>query len=296
MTGRLSQGSRGARRGFASAALVCLVAGALLSAVPSADGQIEPDERGLWEIWQLKSASPEDHAAVVAACAAFSGKREQDPLNRVADTLAAWHLLKQGKSPEATALFDRHVGAKGSPIGRGAAIVAASWLTRMDRERVKTALQYYYRKEIGYPRTLRDLAAFEALPKGLAPPYKDRWDRAWSYRLVGLKTLPGLLDQKYELQAQDLGSGSDLADALTLDYGERIEAKAVGMRSTTPGHEVVDMVVGPRARDDAKPGGRTSLASIGMWTEGVYLAYVGKRILLVCDRYHWKVLVKPAGP
>jgi len=278
-------------------ALVCIVAVVLFAAALPVDAQLALDEKGLWEIWQKQKASPDDHAGLVAACAEFTRKHSHDPLNGVADTVAAWHLLKLGKRAEAAALLERYVRIARSPLGRGVGIVASSWLTRMDRERVKAALQFYYRKEIGYPRTLQDLAAYEKLPKVLTPPYKDRWGQAWTYRLVGLKTLPGLLNQKYDLQSRTLEGGSDLPKALTLGFGEGIEAKPAGMRSTTPGHEVVDMLFGPRAREtDAGANGRASVVSVGTWTEGVFLAYVGKRIILVCDRYHWEILVKPTGP
>ena len=277
--------------------LTCVVTAALLAAAFPAGAQQELDERGLWEIWQQQEAAPEDSAAIVAACEEFKKKHAYDALNGVADTLAAWHLLKLGKRAEAAALFGLYVRRMSNPLGRGASIIASSWLTRMDRAQVRATLQFYYRKEIGYPRTLQDLAAYKGLPIDLKPPYKDRWDQAWSYRLVGLKTIPGLLDQKYELLSRTLGDGSDLAQALTLKYGEKIDAKAVGMRSSTPGREVVDMVIGARAREsEIGPKTRTSLVSVGTWTEGMFLAYVGKRILLVCDRHHWEILVRPTEP
>jgi hypothetical protein len=287
---------RSDRRGKVRRRVASVVAGALLACLPCADAQQELDERGLWDIWQKQAAAPDDHAGLVAACAEFNKQHSHDPLNGVADTFAAWHLLKMGKGAEATAILKRYARAMSNPLGRGTGILASAWLTRMDREQVRATLQFYYRKEIGYPRTLQDLAAYKGLPIDLKPPYKDRWDQAWSYRLVGLKTLPGLLDQKYELQSRKLGEGSDLAEALALGYGERIEAKAVGMRSATAGREIVDMLIGARASESySGPKDKASLASVGMWTEGVFLAYVGQRIILVCDYYHWKILVKPTG-
>ena len=98
-------------------------------------------------------------------------------------------------------------------------------MTRIDRERVKAALQFYYRREVRYPRALDELIAYKWMPKELAPPREDRFGSEWRYALVGFKSMSGLLDQKYEISASKLGKGSDLTEALTKPYGSMLRIR-----------------------------------------------------------------------
>ena len=273
----------------------------LLSAmcVPHAIAQAGAgNERAIWQLWKMQQATPGDHTALLAACQAFKQAHPEDPFVVLSETLGAWHLLKLGRTPEAVAMLEASAQRPVGPLTPGGRALASAWLTRVDRERVRHALQFYYRREIGYPKNLAELAAYEALPETLRFPPQDRWQRPWHYRLVGYRRLSGLQNQKYELQSARLGARSDLAQALAAPYAEQITLRPLGLSSTAPGREVVEMErvpppgaadaeeVSPRARQTAQVGVHT-------WTEDVLLVYVGQHIILVCDRSHWKVFPKP---
>jgi hypothetical protein len=167
-------------------------------------------------------------------------------------------------------------------------------------ERIKKALQFYYRREIAYPDTLNSLAAYSALPKEMAFPMKDRGGNQWAYRLVGIRHMPGLLDQKYRLRSRMLGSGSDLAQALKVPYAERIRVRPLGVQSVVRGRAIVKIEILSTPDDSADikdpKKNQTVLAGVDTWTEDVLLAYAGRYLILMCDRYHWKIFPKtPPG-
>ena len=276
---------------------VCLL---ILSTVLLPAIAAEPDEGGLWQLWQQHAAPPHDHEALLAACQAFTEAHATDSLIAVSRTLAGWHLLQLGRDDEAATVLQRcsSTGAnalRDNSLRDGATAIALAWLSRMDREKVKKALQFYYRRNVAYPRKLTDLAAYPMLPKSLSFDERDRWHLYWSYRLTGLKTIPGLLDQKYELQSQRLGDGSDLAEALTVPCGALLRVEPVRVRSTTPGREVLELRYLPagETREAENTAGGIVISTVGSWTDSVYLAYVGRYVVIVNDYHHWKVLPKP---
>jgi hypothetical protein len=283
-------------------ALSAVLCGALLSSVVACAPALGvPNERALWQLWQQHATNAVDHEELLAACKTFTDQNPADPLLAVGQTLAAWNLLCLGRQVEAATILVRHLDKTGVPLEDGAAHLARSWMTRLDRERVKAALQFYYRREVRYPRSLDELAAYAPLPKELALPGRDRWGTPWRYALVGFKTLPGLLDQKYEVSSAKLGPASDLARALAVPYGDGMRVQPTRMLSANPGGEIVELMTEPPAAatadaSAAKPAGRTFAVGINSTVEGICLSYVGRSILIVHDNDHWKLLMRPAAP
>jgi hypothetical protein len=245
----------------------------------------EPNEKGLWYVWDLHARQADDHKAVLAACIAFSRQNLEDPLVPVSNTLAAWHLLSLGKQDDAARLLARYAGLKGNAVDENAAEMARAWLSRMDRDQVREALQFYYRKEIKYPRTLKQLLEYPALPPGLKIPVRDRFDQPWKYKLVGFTRIPGLLDQKYALRSTKLGIDSDLEESMAWPYAARIRMVPVKMQPNG-----VQMNRGPVGIEGPQ---NTFLLGLGQKVEGVTLVYAGRNLLILSDRDHWKVLRYP---
>ena len=273
--------------------VVLLLSGPGLSPAVAAEAA---DERALLSLWRVQQSTPLDHAAVLAACRTFQQRHPASPFGGVADTLAAWHLLKLGRTAEAVTRFETLKRQPQDAVAQGAYEVGAGWLTRIDRTRVQAALQFYYRREIGYPTTLTTLTAYPALPGTMAFPAADRWGLRWDYRLVGYRRLTGMLNQKYALDSRNLGSESDLEQALARPYGAGITARMLSVLSSTPGREVIEMeVVSPAdpANEGASPRRTTVATGVNAWAEGLFVAYVGRQFILVCDRSHWKLFPKP---
>ena len=248
------------------------------------------DEDSLLRLWNQHALGSNAPAAAATACRTYAEQRAADPLSAVARSLAGWQYLRAGMTNEAVALLTPQVQAGPDALGLGVAQLAKSWLTRVDRERVKPALQFYYRKQVRYPYSLTELRNDKRLPAELLPPERDRWDETWRYKLVGFKNLPNLLDQKYELLSATLGAGSDLAAALAVPCGERITLKPVRVRTTAvAGREVVEF-----AR--ASGAGGPVLLTVGQPSDGLLLAYCGRGLLILCDHHHWKLMPRPPGP
>ena len=274
--------------------LCCILVLGLMSRVATA----EPNERGLWLLWSQHATNASDHEALLTECQAFTNKNPSDPFVVVGRSLAAWNLLQLGRQAEAVAILKKQLDGSGSPLDGGAASLAKAWLTRLDRERVKAALQFYYRREVRYPRSLDELLAYAPLPKNLAPPRQDRWGTNWRYTLVGFKSMPGLMDQKYEISAAGLGGGADLAAALAVPYADLIHVRPNRMLSSKPGGEIVEWMTERPASEPpgaAKPAGQTMALGVNSTAEGMSVVYIGRTILIVHDNYHWKLFVRPAG-
>jgi hypothetical protein len=255
----------------------------------------EPAERALWQLWRQHSTNAPNHEAFLSDCQAFTNQYASDPLAVVGQSMAAWNLLALARQPDAVALLTRHIDRTGTPLVDGAAALAKSWMTRIDREQLKTALQFYYRREVRYPRSLDELFAYPKLPKDPALPRQDRWKTDWRYALVGFKTMPGMLDQKYEIFCSKLGnSGSDLALALAVPYGRLINAKPVRMLSSTPGSETAEWLIAPPSASTSAADAKTAALGAGSTAQGLSVAYIGKLILVAYDKDHWKLFVRPA--
>lgn len=239
------------------------------------------DEMAFWNLWKTHLAASNDHARAIAVCDTFAQKHPGDPLIIVAQQCKAWHLLKQARNAEAAALLSPMVRRGVSGIKKGASDLARAWLTRLDRETVTAALQTAYKRHVAYPETL---GIWKPGNVG-TPPLVDRWDRTWKYRLTGFSRIPGLRDQKYELHALLLADTSDLATALALPYAKQITVQPVALRRMTTGPPMLEFQTGKT--------GSTSTMAVGTRSEGILLAYVGTRIILVADYTHWKALPNP---
>jgi hypothetical protein len=264
--------------------------------LPYASAATDADERALVALWRMQHATPHEHAALLDACQVFDKEHPSSAFGGVADTLAAWHLLKLGRTDEAVVLLAALPRQQQEGVDHGAYEVGAAWLSRIDRTRVQQALQFYYRREIGYPATLEELTAYPALPKSLAFPAVDRWGRRWDYRLVGFRRLSGMLNQKYALTSPKLGSESDFEQALAQPYKVQITARIIRVRTIASGRDVVEMEIespaGP-AGEGASARRRKVVVGLNSWSEGLFLAYVGRNFILVCDRSYWQLLPKP---
>ena len=244
-----------------------------------------PNEKALWQIWELHQENADDHKKVIQACLLFKKQNPADPFVAVTSTLAAWHVMKLDLNKQATALMKPYLALEGDGINEGARIMTQTWITRMDREHLAAALKFYYGKEVKYPASLRELAAFPKLPPELAPPTNDRFGKPWKYKLAGFKTIPGLFDQKYELESGKLGIDSDLEESLIWPYGERMHMTAVRMKDAT----TVEMVRGTDIQGPRVP------LSLNRKVDDVLLAYVGQHLLVFSNKDHWTIVAKPGG-
>lgn len=241
------------------------------------------DEEGLVALWKQHMAAGDEHEAVIGACRAFSAAHASDPLLPVVRGIEAWHTLRAGRREEAFALYEADLALPPSPLNECARRLARGWMTRADREKVAAALQAFYRKEIVYPKNLGDIAAHPKLKTPPAFPETDRFGKPWEYGLVELQKLKGLPAQKYALRSAVLGDLSELKSAEGLPYAGRISAVPV---------RVIAMPDNTSAVSFKTPTG-TALSLLGPGEGGLHLAFVGARIIVVCDHTHWKLLARP---
>lgn len=241
------------------------------------------DEDALLSLWQQHMSAPDDHEAAIKACRAFSAAHPNDPLLPVARGFEEWHTLRDGRRTEAFAMWEVDLSLPNSPLNECARRLANGWLTRADREKVVAALQAYYRKEIAYPKNLAEIAAHPKLKNEVKPPETDRFGKPWSYSLTGFEKVKGFGDQKYSLRSTVLGDLSETSAAEKLPYASRIVAvpqRVIAMPDTTIG---VSFNIGKTP----------SLSMLGPGAGDLHLAFVGAKIIVVCDHTHWKILPRP---
>ena len=257
-----------------------IVAAALLPC-----GARAANEAELKRLWDQHLASPEDHAGVIESCRRFVALDAGDPLIPVARGIEAWHWFRSRKNDEAAGVLAPYLIAKPSLINTGATAIANGWMTRLDRERVAQSLQLYYRKEVGYPASLADLVAHPKIPREQRPPLADRFGNPWQYRLVGIKGLPAFQDQRYELLSTALGDQSELEAALKSPYGFGIEVVP----------EQVWPALNPPQVTFKNPADEGAVLAIplGRSVGGLYLAYIGSDLLIVCNHSYWKIFPRP---
>ena len=241
------------------------------------------DEDGLLELWKQHMATPDDHDAVIAACREFSKAHAGDPLLPVVRGLDEWHTLRSGKEDEALAMIEADMALPPSQVNDGARRIAFAWMTRKDREKVAAALQSYYRKEIAYPKDLAQLAAHPKLKSGPQPPATDRFGKPWNYMLTGFEKVKGFADQKYSLRSALLGDVSDLKSAVKLPYASRISVVPQQVIPAPGGTLAVKFSFGKT----------TAVVGVGTATGELYVAFVGTKIIVVCDYTHWKIFPRP---
>ena len=235
------------------------------------------EEDALLALWKQHTATPDDHEAVVKACQDFSAAHAADPLLPMVRGLEAWHRLRAGRRGEALQIFAADLAAPPGPVTDGARRVAQGWMTRGDRDQAAAALQVYYRKQVAYPKTL------DQLPVDGRPPLSDRFGKPWNYKLTGFGKVPGFVDQKYSLQSVVLGDASDFKGALALPYATRIVAVPQQVIAAPGNTQAVKFTVA----------GSPAVVGVGQAAGDLYLAFVGAKLLVVCDYTHWKILPRP---
>jgi len=228
-------------------------------------------------------ASLDDHENLIKACRAFAATHAGDPLLTVARGLEAWHTLRDGKRIEAFAIWEADLSLPPSPLNDCARRVACGWMTRADREKVVAALQAYYRKEICYPKDLAQIASHPRLKNEPKPPETDRFGKPWNYAPAGFEKLKGFADQKYRLHSTVLGDLSSLSAAENLPYGSKIQSVPQRVMTMPDNSLAVSFAVGKAS----------TLSMIGPGEGDLHLAFVGSKIIVVCDHTHWKLLPRP---
>jgi hypothetical protein len=256
------------------ACVLCLLAPAVSMAAPV-------NEKAFQELWSLHMGSPDDHQAVDTACGTFAKQNAADPLIPAVLEIKAWHLLKAGKTQEGADIFRSLVSGGPDPVAAGASLVAKGWLTRFDREPLLPALRAYYRQEVGYPAKLSELFSHPKVSEAAKLPKTDRFGEAWDYRLTGFAKVAGFTNQRYALQSRRLGPLTDLAAALKAPYGSSIESKPIKIVDGTP-----KMVT-------FKQGSSVGAVGPGQEWQGVHLAYLGERFLMVCNATSWMLFPTP---
>jgi hypothetical protein len=260
-----------------SLATLCFFPLVFLSTVKAAD------EDGLVALWRQHMTTQDEHEAVIAACRTFTSSNPGDPLCVVARGIEAWRTLRTGRREEAFAIYAADLELPSSPLNDAARRLASAWMTRADRDKVEASLRTYYRKEIAYPRDLAQISSHPKFKNEPKPTATDRFGKPWIYHPAALEKLKGLSDQRYTLRSEVLGDLSDLKTAEALPYASRILAvpqRIVPMPDNT-------MAV------SFKNGTSTVLSTIGPGTGDLHLAFIGYKIIVVCDLTHWKLLPRP---
>ncbi len=248
------------------------------------------NERGIWTLWQANTNNPGDHTAMIAGCDAFVKANPGDPFIAVAQTISAWHLLKTGRTDEARSILSQWMRVSGDSVHAGARELARAWLTRLDMEHVKQALKAYYRMEVRYPDALTQIADYPRIPAADRPTESDRWGRKWAYKTLDFKSISGMRGQRYSIESPMLGNLSELEKALAVPYADLIRLEAARVMGTAGGG--TPLVQFRRTGADAKADASVVIQR-GSIVEGVFLAYVGERLIIVCDRLHWRVMPIP---
>jgi hypothetical protein len=190
----------------------------------------------------------------------------------------AWHYLKKGNRAAAAEIFNSMlVKGAATDIQKAGDLMARSWLSRMDREQVISALKVIYKRDIAFPASLEALTALKLEP---APPLTDRWEKPWVYRLES--AIKGMESQRYVLESSTLGAYSRLDRALKEPYGSGLQLQPVKMINTS--RNVVEF----KTSD-----GLLIRRQAGDQSNRINLVYLGANIVVVSDGNHWSVLPKP---
>ena len=197
--------------------LLCAAVALLCATLAPVGAQTEAEAaRALGKIWQQHTRAPAEHAALIQAVQQMATQYADSPLLAVARGLGAWHALTAGQTNTARLFLTPLLADHADPIGTEARVFAQRWLTRLDREQVRTGLQLYYRNHVEYPAAL---SALGELPVLVRPPLADRFGREWKYELAPMKRLTQLRAQRYNLTSFALGDDSDLGGMLRRPYG-----------------------------------------------------------------------------
>jgi hypothetical protein len=242
------------------------------------------DEDAFLSFWADHQPVVSNHPAAIAVCTRFLAGHPASAYRPAVASLGAWHALAAGRTNEARAGFTALLGNGAAPVEGAAAESARRWLTRLDREDLRSALTAWYAGHVAYPRSLEPLAT---LPPAVRPPLRDRWNEPWDYRLEAFRRLRGLGDQRYRLESRTLGAASSLAAALAVPFASRLHAKLIRM--------VTDASAPSVELEFPAAAGRRAVLMEGTACAGIRLTRVGPRALLLSDGDHWQVLPRAAG-
>ncbi len=244
-------------------------------------------EAGIWNLWKAHLAATPGDAQQIESLKAFVNRRPPDPFSPVAQTLAAWHLLRAGQVEGAIALLEPLAANTATdPVIRGARDIARGWLTCLDREQVVNALNQYRLHEVRFPERLPDLENWPYLTS--TPPMQDRWGYRWEYRTERLRTMPALTAQRYTLNSRMLGDATDFHTALALEYAGRITLVPIQVRYTSGRPPMV-----PLLPEGAPASTAPALIMVGSSHEGITVAQVSNSLIILHDRLHWKITTTP---
>ena len=260
--------------------LISLAAGAVVVAACRAETPV-PDENGLWQIWVSHTNAAADQVGLTQACERFRTKGLADPLMVVVQGLEAWHLLKAGQTNDAARLLEPLTSLTGDPLQKAGAEMARGWLTRLDRELVRAALKRVYLRDVEFPVSL---VALKTLTGVKQLPATDRWNGPWLYKPTDLPTIRGSDRQRYVLESARLGTNSDLAQSLAVPYANRITIEPVRVMDGGSAGETVEFSSSAR---------KSALLMVGAEMNNFTFAFMGKRIIVLSDRDHWRVFLKP---
>jgi hypothetical protein len=241
------------------------------------------DEDALLELWKQQMETPDDHEVVIKACRDFATAHAGDPLLPVVRGFEEWRTLRAGRQAEALQMIEADLALPPGPLNDGARRLALGWMSRADREQVLPSLQAYYRKEAAYPKTLEQLAAHPKLKTIPQPPWRDRFGKPWEYQLTGFAKLKGFTDQKYSLRSAVLGDTSELKAAVKLPYAAHISAVPQQVIPAPGNTQAVKFNLA----------GSAAVVGVGQATGDLHVAFVGAKIIVVCDYTHWKILPRP---
>ncbi|MBO7655701.1 MAG: hypothetical protein J6U40_12340 [Kiritimatiellae bacterium] len=223
-------------RGIALLGIVCCV-----SALQGATKQ----ETAFMSVWTVHAQSPENQAAVIAACQrVMDTSATLGEYLPVVKTLAGWHLLAAGKEADAVRVLESVLTTekKPTPIVRYADVMARRWLSRLDIRKVDGSLKTYYAEHVEYPASL---APILSLPPPATPAKADRFGDAWLYRLTGFSRLTDLKAQRYVLYSKTLGANlSRLKDLPFPAYSPQKQVALLGRKMATPLTVEIETVVG----------------------------------------------------
>jgi len=275
------------RLGLFGGILAAFIVTTCLAQQPAPGGS---DEKTIWEIWKMHQDQPNNHGSISTNCLEFVKKSPKDPLALVAINLAAWHMLKMDNRDGAVKLFKTSMAStRADPLATAATHMSRTWLTRIDMEHVKQALQLYYRKNIEYPKTLDSIKPFQ---KDGLPPLVDRWNKPWAYslsefqnlkKLGALYAMPG---QKYNLRSAMLGTNSDLKASIALPYAGGMPLKPMKVLSGMASKEMIQF--------ESTEGKQTKVVlSIGTDNAGITMCYCGPKLLVLADMNHWLIVPRP---
>lgn len=248
-----------------------------------------PAEAILWRLWNRHMADTSDHETLTGLFQDFSRQHADDPLEPVARTLAAWHLLKLNRLDDAREWLTPLLAPTRQPPARGAHELARAWMSRLDREEVVRALDWYRTREVHFPPRLASLLEHPALPAELRPPATDRWGQQWVYRAEAMRTMPQLAGQRYTLESRSLSGTSDFKRSLAAPYAEGIPFETARVLSTGGRISTVQLI------HPDQPGAPVAV-SVGARHDDVYVEYASEHLIILRDSKHWKLIRTTRAP